>query len=54
MILPKNPSPVSPKGEKLKPPATKSAPADKIEVNIMPFPSGKGQLNTANNHANRG
>jgi hypothetical protein len=55
-----NPSPVSPKGEKLRPSMHRtfalptSASADKIKVTPMPFPSGKGQLNTTNHYANWG
>jgi len=32
----------------------KSAPADKIGLTLMPFPSGKGQANTPKNYHNRG
>ncbi len=60
MILPKNPSPVSPEGEKLKPPKqrtlalTKSAPADKIKVTPIPSPSGEGQADMPISPANQG
>jgi len=55
-----NPSPVSPKGERLKPSSFQdllwkpNTPSDRKEVKFIPFPFGEGQTDMPINHANQG